>query len=135
MQCRLPIHEEAEESKRCLFNRNLENYGPQPLSLKLDYFLTGSNQTKRFKMLKLKLLMNHRLTKVFKGQQLNPNLNSFTNVNKKPTYSILISIGNNCSPQHGKQFNRSKDAFTRDQINSIEFRQAQLNLFECGTKP
>jgi len=103
------------------------NYGPQAgLSLNWTIF-NGSNQTK-IQNAKLSF-MNQQIEQKSLGQQIKSQaLNSFTTY--KNQLFILNSQSDNVATARDN-FNRSKDAFTLGQINSIEFRQAQLNLLSA----
>lgn len=103
------------------------NYGPQAgVSLNWTLF-NGSSQT-QIKNAKLNLI-NQQIEKKSLNQQIKSlALNSFTTY-KNQLY-ILNSQADNVATAKDN-FNRSKDAFSLGQINSIEFRQAQLNLINA----
>lgn len=103
------------------------NYGPQAgVSLNWTLF-NGSSQT-QIKNAKLNLI-NQQIEKKSLTQQIKSlALNSFTTY-KNQLY-ILNSQADNVATARDN-FNRSKDAFALGQINSIEFRQAQLNLLNA----
>ncbi len=103
------------------------NYGPQAgVSLNWSLF-NGSNQT-QIKNAKLNLI-NQQIEKKSLTQQIKSlALNSFTTY-KNQLY-ILNSQADNVATAKDN-FNRSKDAFALGLINSIEFRQAQLNLLNA----
>lgn len=103
------------------------NYGPQAgVSLNWTLF-NGSSQT-QIKNAKLNLI-NQQIEKKSLTQQIKSlALNSFTTY-KNQLY-VLNSQADNVATAKDN-FNRSKDAFALGQINSIEFRQAQLNLLNA----
>lgn len=103
------------------------NYGPQAgVSLNWTLF-NGSSQT-QIKNAKLNLI-NQQIEKKSLTQQIKSlALNTFTTY-KNQLY-ILNSQADNVATAKDN-FNRSKDAFALGQINSIEFRQAQLNLLNA----
>jgi len=103
------------------------NYGPQAgLSLNWTIF-NGANQT-QVKNAKLNLLNQQIEGKSLAQQIKSQALNSFTTY--KNQLFILNSQADNVATAQDN-FNRSKEAFTLGQINSIEFRQAQLNLLNA----
>lgn len=103
------------------------NYGPQAgVSLNWTLF-NGSSQT-QIKNAKLNLI-NQQIEKKSLTQQIKSlALNTYTTY-KNQLY-ILNSQADNVATAKDN-FNRSKDAFALGQINSIEFRQAQLNLLNA----
>ncbi len=103
------------------------NFGPQA-GLALNWTLfNGSNQT-QVKNAKLNL-MNQQIEQKSLGQQIKSQaLNSYT-VYENQLFVLNAQADNVATAQDN--FNRSKEAFALGQINSIEFRQAQLNLLNA----
>jgi outer membrane protein TolC len=103
------------------------NFGPQAgVALNWTIF-NGTNQT-QVKNAKLNL-KNQQIQKQSLDQQIKSRaLNSYTIYSNQ--LFILKSQADNVATAQDN-FNRSKEAFDLGQINSIEFRQAQLNLINA----